>query len=715
MRKLLSILAAFSAVQFLYAEDINISTENTKLVLERKADGLLTSRGYGMAGDEFAPIKRTDELVQQFLFYPTSGDGFLGDSSLRVVHADGDIATRLEVVGVKSATDSNDSNIVDTEISLKDPAHEFYVKLFFRAYKKQDIIQIWSKIENRENGGIRLGKFASASLFAKRKGYYLTQFSGSYAREFNLAEEKLTRGRKVLESNLGARAHRMLAPMFMVSDKPASEDSGRVMGGAFMWSGSFNMRFDIDTTDVLRMTLAADNIGGEYYLAKGEIMETPKTLWSCTDSGAAALTHNFHAWARAYGMRSPQTPRPVLLNNWEATYMKFDEQKLVSLFEHAKGLGIDVFLLDDGWFGDKYVRNRDTSSLGDWVVAKDKLPHGIGYLCAEAQKRGMDFGIWLEPEMISPKSELFEKHPDWAMCSKNRAYVLGRQQLVLDLTNPEVLDFTKKIFADIVRPYPVKYVKWDANCCIYQPFSAYLPAEKKGNAIFDYNKNLLALMRHFSTEYPEVGAMLCSGGGGRVDYASLANFYSFWPSDNTDPYSRLKIQWMYMYFYPQNTVSAHVTKMGGRPFKFATDVAMSGVLGYDIDISKVPDANKAYMKRTIGIYKSKIRPITSNGRYYRLMSPFDGTRSALMTVDGGKAVVFVYSTGDSPASTLKLKGLSPDKSYKIAEVGLYEDGAKSAFPEHGKTLRGQSLTENGLSIPAQKKFESAVILLEETK
>ena len=164
MRKLLSILAAFSAVQFLYAEDINISTENTKLVLERKADGLLTSRGYGMAGDEFAPIKRTDELVQQFLFYPTSGDGFLGDSSLRVVHADGDIATRLEVVGVKSATDSNDSNIVDTEISLKDPAHEFYVKLFFRAYKKQDIIQIWSKIENRENGGIRLGKFASASL-----------------------------------------------------------------------------------------------------------------------------------------------------------------------------------------------------------------------------------------------------------------------------------------------------------------------------------------------------------------------------------------------------------------------------------------------------------------------------------------------------------------------------------------------------------------------
>ena len=697
-----------------FSNEIAVATKNSKIALFRESDGLLSVRGYGALGDSFEPFKKTDELVQQFLFYPTAGDGFLGDASLQAEHSDGDVSTRLEFVKADSRVSDKDPNVEDTTIFLKDPAHEFYVKLHFRAFKNEDVIQIWSKITNRENGGVRLRKFASASLMFSAKEYWLTQFSGTYFHESGLSEERLTRGRKVLESNLGSRAHRMLAPMFFVSENAASrEDGGRVIGGAVMWPGSFNMRFDLDSTGVLRATLAADNIGGDYYLASGESIETPKTAWSFSGKGRAGLTRNFHNWARKYSLRNPENPRPVLLNNWEATHMNFDEAKLVSLFEHSKDLGVDIFLLDDGWFGKKYVRNRDNSSLGDWVVAEGKLPHGIGFLCEEAQKRGMGFGIWLEPEMISPKSELFESRPDWALCSKNRGYVLGRNQLVLDLSNPEVNAFIDGIFESVVRPNPLKYVKWDANCCIYQPVSAYLPRGKKGNAIFDYNKNLLERMRHFSESFPNVAAMLCSGGGGRVDFASLANFESFWASDNTVPSDRVKIQWFFMHFYPQNAVSAHITNMGRQPMKFRTDVAMSGALGYDIDVSKLSPADRDYIRRSIALYKNTVRPITSKGDYYRLKSPYEHAQSAAMTVLDGKAVVFVYQTkNDESDQTVKLKGLDPNSVYSVREIGMYGADEKSALPSDGAKISGKKLMEDGLLVPTKKRCASMLILLE---
>ncbi len=245
--------------------------------------------------------------------------------------------------------------------------------------------------------------------------------------------------------------------------------------------------------------------------------------------------------------------------------MNFDEERLVSLFDSAQGTGVDIFLLDDGWFGNKYQRDDDTRGLGDWEVAKNKLPRGLGYLCEEAKKRDLGFGIWLEPEMISPKSELYEKHPDWALSSPGREPILGRNQQVLDLTNPIVRNFVWSIFKNTLGPNPIQYVKWDANCCIYQPSSSYLPTAAQGNVDFDYNSSLLQIMSKFAKEFPGTMAMLCSGGGGRVDYASLANFDSFWVSDNTDPLKRVFIQWGFSHFFPSLTQSAHVTHMGGAP------------------------------------------------------------------------------------------------------------------------------------------------------
>lgn len=696
------------------AREIVISTDRTKMELRVEDDGSLTQRGYGIVGDTFPNPRGSDEMVHQFDFYPTFGDGYVLEPALQVTHADGDISTNLVVDNVETVTDPNDPNIITTAIRLKDTVQALSVTIFLRAFQREDVIQIWTKIENSEDGPVILRRFASASPMNFSKSYWLTQFSGNHMNEANMVEEKLTPGTKVLGSNLGARAHRMTSPMFLVSlNDPANDDSAYVIGSTFMWPGSFRFSFDIDSANNLHMIVGADHVGSSYYLEKGQALETPKSLWVFSTEGTGGVTRRFHDWGRKYAIRDPEKPRPVLLNNWEATNMKFDEERLVSLFDSARGTGVDIFLLDDGWFGNKYQRDDDTQGLGDWEVAKSKLPRGLGYLCEEAKKRDLGFGIWLEPEMISPKSELYEEHPDWALASPGRKPILGRNQQVLDLTNPMVRDFVWSIFENTLGPNPIQYVKWDANCCIYQPSSSYLPKDKQGNVDFDYNSSLLQLMSKFSTKFPETMAMLCSGGGGRVDYASLANFDSFWVSDNTDPMKRVFIQWGFSHFFPSLTQSAHVTHMGGRPMKFSLDVAMSGALGFDIDFSKVPPEDMDLIKRDIELYKKEIRPITANGDYHRLKSPYDHAQSAVLFAakDKSQAVLFTYQTrDDSEDQTVRLKGLDPEKSYTIREVALRE-GVKSALSADGSTISGKDMMEKGLLIPTKEKCGSAVILL----
>lgn len=696
------------------AREIVISTDRTKMELRVEDDGSLTQRGYGIVGDTFPNPRRSDEMVHQFDFYPTFGDGYVLEPALQVTHADGDISTKLVVDDVETVTDANDPNIVTTAIRLKDTVQDLSVTIYLRAFQREDVIQIWTKIENKEDGPVLLHRFASASPMNFSKSYWLTQFHGNHMNEGNMVEERLTPGTKVLSSNLGARAHRMTSPMFLVSlNDPANEDSAYVIGSTFMWPGSFRFSFDIDSANNLHMIVGADRVGSSYYLEKGQSLETPKSLWVFSTEGTGGVTRRFHDWGRKYAIRDPEKLRPVLLNNWEATNMNFDEERLVSLFDSAQGTGVDIFLLDDGWFGNKYQRDDDTRGLGDWEVAKSKLPRGLGYLCEEAKKRDLGFGIWLEPEMISPKSELYEKHPDWALSSPGRKPILGRNQQVLDLTNPMVRDFVWSIFKNTLGPNPIQYVKWDANCCIYQPSSSYLPKAAQGNLDFDYNSSLLQIMSKFAKEFPETMAMLCSGGSGRVDYASLANFDSFWVSDNTDPLKRVFIQWGFSHFFPSLTQSAHVTHMGDRPVKFSLDVAMSGALGFDIDFSKVSTEDMDLIKSDIELYKKEIRPITANGDYHRLKSPYHHAQSAVLFAakDKSQAVLFTYQTrDDSKDQTVRLKGLNPEKSYTIQEVAL-RDGVKSALSADGSTVSGKDLMEKGLLIPTEKKCGSAVILL----
>ena len=689
---------------------ITIATARSAIQLYvAKDDNRLYQLAYGALGaNEQLPtrLNRLDE------FYPPAGDGFIDEPALQVAHADGNTSTSL--VYVKHETTKVDDNVSLTRIELKDGYYPLHVTLNLRAYHAQDMIEQWAEIRHDEPKAVRLDRYHSAAPILRGREYHLTQFHGDYKREAQLAEEKLTPGLKILDSKIGVRATRFRIPSVLIAlgDK-ASEDDGEAFGGSLAWPGSFQLAFELDSQNRLRTLAGINPFASQYFLDPGRTFTTPAMLWTWSDRGKGQVSRNFHNWARKYGIRDGDKPRPVLLNNWEATLTKFDEQKIVSLFDGAKEMGIELFLLDDGWFGNKHPRDNDREGLGDWEVNRKKLPHGLTNLADEAKKRGMGFGIWIEPEMVNPLSELYEAHPDWAIVQPHREPELSRYQLVLDLTRPEVQQHAWKSIAGPLGTPGVKYVKWDANRYVTQPGSSYLPPDRQSHLMVDYNFALLDLMKKMARGFPDVMAMACAGGGGRTDYGTLKNFHSFWPSDNTDPLSRVKIQWGFGHFFPANTIGAHVTRMGNRNPKFACDVALSGAFGVDRDLSKMSAEERQMTEQSVRLYKETLRPIVLGGELYRLASPYEGPRAALSYVvpDQSRAVVFVYQTEDaSTTAAVKPRGLEPSRKYRVRELNL-PPGQSSKLPQDDQVVAGDALMRDGLSPACQKQFDSAVIEL----
>jgi alpha-galactosidase len=434
-------------------------------------------------------------------------------------------------------------------------------------------------------------------------------------------------------------------------------------------------------------------------------------LWTWSDHGEGQVSRNFHHWAMLHGLRDGAQPRPVLLNNWEATYFDFNENKLVSLLDGARDLGVELFLLDDGWFGNQYPRNDDRAGLGDWQVNTNKLPRGLSFLAGQARQRGLRFGIWLEPEMVNPASALYHRHPEWAVGQLHREPETSRHQLDLDLTRPAVKEFAWNVVAGTLGPNPdITYLKWDANRYITQPGSTWLQPEEQSRLWIDYTLALYHNMARLKQNFPNVTAMLCSGGGGRADYGALKYFHCFWPSDNTDPARRVFIQWGFSHFFPACALCNHVTRSGHRPVKFALDVAMSGDLGFDVDLAKTSPADRAAMAQAITLYKDELRAIVQQGDLYRLESPYDGPRACLdyVTPDRSKAVLFVYQLKDGEAGSVKPRGLDPARKYQVRELNL-PAGAVSTMAENGETADGAALMKDGIQPSCRQANQSAVI------
>ena len=692
---------------------ITIATAHSALVLSNNAAGRILELHFGAVPADLSAFKKAPGREREF--YPQYGDGFgenfVPDPALQVTHADGNTSTDLLCRGQR--TQPLDADISLTRLELKDPAYPFFVTLCFKTYFYEDVIEAWTEIRHEEAGEVVLHRYASCAPLLTAKAYWLTQFHGDYRHEATLAEEKLAPGTKVLDSRLGVRASRYCLPSCLISlDQPADEESGETLGASLEWSGSFALAFELDPENRLRATCGINPLGEEYHLKPGVVFKTPAVLWSWSDHGKGQVSRNFHRWALRYGVRDGQKPRPVLCNNWEATDMDFDEHLIASLFDGAQEIGADTFLLDDGWFGNAHPRNHDNAGLGDWQVNTNKLPHGLTYLVGEARRRGVNFGIWLEPEMVNPASDLFTQHPDWAMHQPHRRADLSRNQLDLDLSRPAVREFAWGAVSNTLATPGVSYVKWDANRFVTQPGSTYLPASAQSDLLVDYNFALYDVMARMAERFPDVMAMACSGGGGRVDYGALKFFHSFWPSDNTDPRDRVKIQWGYSHFFPAASMAAHATKMGGRPMKFALDVAMSGAFGVDMDLRKLASDERSSLAAGIALYKNEVCEVVEQGDLYRLESPYEKPRAALdfVSPDRARAVLFVYQLTNAPATPVKLCGLDPQRKYRVREVNLA--GATGASPAaSGKMIDGATLMCDGLQPSCHAEFDSAVFVL----
>ncbi len=689
----------------------SITSGELKLTLMVGNDDRLYQLYFGNADTNVAIPQKLPTREWEFL--PPYGNGVLTEPAIQATHSDGNTSTELHYVNHN--TEVMPDGLELTTISLKDPAYPFYVEIYLKSYPKTNVLEIWNSISHDENSKITLYRYASASPVLKAKEYWMTQFIGNYKREATLSEEKLTEGIKILDSKLGIRATQMRIPSFMLSmNQKAEENSGEIYGASLSWPGSFQMAFDMDWNKNLRILPGMNPTGAQYHLQKGEKFTTPAIVWAYSKNGKGDISRKFHRWSTDYVIRDPQKNRPVLLNNWEATHCDFDEKKLTALFDGAQKVGAELFLLDDGWFGNgEFSRDDDKRGLGDWQISRKKLPNGFPYLVKEANKRSIDFGIWIEPEMVNPNSELYQKHPDWIITQSKREPILGRNQEILDLTRPDVQTFEWNVIHDILHPNPdVAYVKWDCNRYVTQPGSNYLSTDEQSHLLINYNRELLKLMERFATTFPNVMAMICSGGGGRVDFGSLRYFHSFWPSDNTDPIQRVKIQWGFSHFFPASTISSHVTRMGKAKMKFAIDVALSGAFGVDLALDNATPEEREQIAEGIRIYKNTIRNLVMSGELYRLLSPYDSPTSALSYVSPGKdkAVVYIYQIDDGKVPIITLNGLAKDRKYFIREMNIPK-GTISKFPANGKVFPGSELMEIGIENPLSVKYESAVFEL----
>lgn len=679
------LIAATAAVA---QKTIRVSTDNTDLILQVNNNGRLYMV---YLGDKLLNVSDADRLdwtmdtgsdasvsKRGHEAYMCSGGEDFFEPALGLTHADGNKTTYLYYKDSQTkAVDGGE----ETVITLADNKYSVEVRLHYVAYPKQNVIKAWSEITNKEKGDISLWKYASTMLYFGSQKYYLTNYHGDWAREAQPAVQELTYGKKVIDTKLGTRAAMHTQPFFELGlDAPAAENTGRVMLGTIAWTGNFSCTFEVDNVGGLRVIPGINPYASDYKLKSGKTFVTPEFIFTLSNQGTGLASRNLHDWARLYQLKDGTGDRMTLLNNWESTAFDFNQESLATLMKEAKNLGVDMFLLDDGWFANKYPRNDDKAGLGDWEPNHAKLPGGVKALTEAADEAGVKFGIWIEPEMVNPKSELFEKHPDWVIMQPERDTYYYRNQLVLDLSNPEVQDYVYDVVDNILKENPgVAYFKWDCNSPITNIHSPYL-RQNQDKLYIDYVRGLYNVLNRIAAKYPHVPMMLCSGGGARCDYEALKYFTEFWCSDNTDPFERIYIQWSMSKFFPVKAMASHVTEWNkNTSMKFRLDVASMCKLGFDIDVAALTEADRKLCREAVANY-DRLKPVILDGDMFKLVSPYEGNHAAVnyVTKDKKSAVAFAYDLHPrykEPVLNLKLQGLDPTLTYNVNEINLV-DGQK---------------------------------------
>ena len=706
----------------LFAQDYLVSTPNTSLLIKATPGETVKIQYYG------SKIENSDiqgiydaGMVFNADSYPAFGLQTMGEKAIAATQPDGNMSLDLKIEQVKQYP-TKDGEV--TEILLKDKVYPFEIKQYYKAYQGTDIISTWIEIMNNGKKSVTLYRFVSAYLLVQRGDNWLTHFHGHWGAENMLEEEKLTNGQKVISNKDGMVNTETDNPSFMLSiDGKPQEEYGHILGGTLAWTGNYLLKMDITNTK-LNIIAGINEENSHYKLESKETFKTPEFAMTYSTSGKGGVSRAFHRWARMYKLSHGNVERDILLNSWEGVYFKVNQEGMDQMMKSFSALGGELFVMDDGWFGNKYSRDRGDSSLGDWTVNKKKLPLGIEGLIASAKKHKIKFGLWIEPEMSNTKSELFEKHPEWILQCKNRPLSTGRggTQIVLDLTNPEVQDFVFSVIDNLMTHYPeIAYMKWDANSCMLDYGSPYLPKEKQSHLYIEYHRGLNNVLERIRAKYPQLILQACAGGGGRINYGILPYFDEFWTSDDTDALQRVYLQWGVSCFYPAIAMAAHVSAdknhQTGRylPLKFRFDVAMSGRLGMEMQPEDMTEADKEFTQRAIQAYKG-IRPIVQFGDLYRLISPYENKGVAsLMYVapEKDRAVFYAYKMNHFINMTIpnvKMNGLDPQKKYQLIDLTPLSKNKPCSL--HNKIISGKILMEKGIALQTLLKNEYSSIALE---
>lgn len=711
-RPAIALMAMAMATTAVDAQTVRVSTNNTDLVLKVSPKGRLYQVYFGdklknaadydnltwntYAASDGAVSTRGHEV------YAGSGNEDYFEPAVAITHADGNMTTYLYYKGVETkAIDGG----TETIITLQDNKYPDTVKLHYAAYDKENVIKAWTEISHNEKNPVTLWRYSSTMLYFDASKYFLTSYHSDWAKEGQPETVQLTAGKKIIDTKLGTRAAMHTEPFFELGlNEPAKENEGNVVLGTIGWTGNFRFTFEVDNVGGLRVIPAINPYASDYKLRAGETFTTPEFIFTTSSTGVGQASRNLHDWARRYQVNMGMGDRLSLLNNWENTGFDFDQKSLAELMKDAKDLGVDMFLLDDGWFANKYPRKDDHAGLGDWDVTHSKLPEGIPGLVRDAKAAGVKFGIWVEPEMVNPKSELFEKHPDWVIQQPNRETYYYRNQLVLDISNPKVQDYVFGVVDRIMTENPnVAYFKWDCNSPITNIYSPYHKANQ-GNTYIDHVRGVYNVMSRIKAKYPNLPMMLCSGGGGRMDYEALKYFTEFWCSDDTDPYERLYIQWSLSKFFPAKTMGSHVTNWNKKTsVKFRTDVCSSCKLGFDIDLKPLKGTDDyTFVQQAVKNW-TRLKPVILDGDQYRLVSPYETDHSALNYVskDKSHAVLFAYNLHprykEPRLLKVRMQGLDPQRQYTVEEINLMP-GTQSTFDFNGKRFSGDYLMKVGLDV-----------------
>ena len=600
-------------------------------------------------GSFLADLDNVDALHLEIIpqEYPSYGNPDLRSPAVQIKLANGTTVTdfryysheiyngKKALQGLPATYVENEDEAETLEITLKDELAGLRVILSYTVFKNYDVITRSCKVVNDSKEEVDVLRALSANVDFRHSDFDLIQLSGSWARERHIIRTPLRNGGQCVESRRGASSHAQ-NPFIALVSKDTTEDKGEVYGFNLVYSGNFLANVEVDMHSNARAQIGINPFDFTWNLEAGDEFQTPEAVMVYSPNGLTEMSHIYHDLYRERLCRGTHRDkeRPILINNWEATYFDFNNEKIKDIAKESSNLGIELFVLDDGWFGE---RNNDDCSLGDWFVNEEKLKGGLSSLVKDINEMGMQFGLWFEPEMISPKSKLYEEHPDWCIHIEGRVRSEARKQLILDLSREEVCDAVIEMLTNVLKSAPISYVKWDMNRNMTEIGSPAWPAKKQKEVAHRYMLGLYKILENITTNFPNILFESCSGGGGRFDGGMLYYMPQTWTSDDTDAIERLKIQEGTSLVYPVSTMGSHVSAVPNHqvhritPLHTRGVVAMAGSFGYELDITKMTDEEKEEVKSQVKFYKN-IRKTIQFGDLYRIKSAFDSNEAAWMNI-----------------------------------------------------------------------------------